>query len=140
MYVVDAADTPSVDTAAKVRAQQRRRAGACSSQEARPGVCAELALGRRSGGRVQVAGLAPQPWALLGPSSPTTGMAPALWAQTAPGLKPLPPPQPQELHALLERPSLDGIPLLVLGNKNDLPGALSTQQLIERLGLQARTR
>ncbi|KAI8471237.1 MAG: P-loop containing nucleoside triphosphate hydrolase protein [Monoraphidium minutum] len=43
----------------------------------------------------------------------------------------------KELHALLERPSLDGIPLLVLGNKNDLPGALSTQQLIERLGLQS---
>lgn len=43
----------------------------------------------------------------------------------------------KELHALLERPSLEGIPLLVLGNKNDLPGALATQQLIEKLGLQS---
>lgn len=43
----------------------------------------------------------------------------------------------KELHSLLERPSLDGIPLLVLGNKNDLPGALTTQQLIERLELQS---
>ncbi|GBG00146.1 ADP-ribosylation factor 8B [Raphidocelis subcapitata] len=41
----------------------------------------------------------------------------------------------RELHSLLERPSLDGIPLLVLGNKNDLPGALTTQQLIERMDL-----
>eukprot|EP00775_Hariotina_reticulata_P012566 gene12566-12698_t len=42
----------------------------------------------------------------------------------------------KELHALLTKPSLDGIPLLVLGNKNDLPGSLGTQQLIEKLGLQ----
>lgn len=41
----------------------------------------------------------------------------------------------RELHALLERPSLDGIPLLVLGNKNDLPGALGTQALIDRMEL-----
>jgi hypothetical protein len=31
---------------------------------------------------------------------------------------------------------LDGIALLVLGNKNDLPGALGTQQLIQQLELQ----
>jgi ADP-ribosylation factor-like protein 8 len=42
-----------------------------------------------------------------------------------------------ELHGLLEKPSLRGTPLLVLGNKSDLPGALSTQQLIDRLGLKA---
>jgi len=42
---------------------------------------------------------------------------------------------PQELNSLLERPSLDGIPLLVLGNKNDLPGALTTNALIERMEL-----
>jgi hypothetical protein len=47
-----------------------------------------------------------------------------------------PPLTPQELHALLERPSLDGIPLLVLGNKNDLPGALTTEQLISRMDLE----
>jgi hypothetical protein len=46
----------------------------------------------------------------------------------------------KELTALLTKPSLQGIPLLVLGNKNDLPGALGTQQLIERMGLQVRTR
>jgi hypothetical protein len=44
----------------------------------------------------------------------------------------------KELTALLTKPSLAGIPLLVLGNKNDLPGALGTQQLIERMGLQVR--
>lgn len=44
----------------------------------------------------------------------------------------------KELHALLTKPSLDGIPLLVLGNKNDLPGALGTQQLIEKMQLQVR--
>lgn len=42
----------------------------------------------------------------------------------------------KELHALLAKPSLDGIALLVLGNKNDLPGALGTQQLIQQLELQ----
>lgn len=41
-----------------------------------------------------------------------------------------------ELHSLLEKPRLAGIPLLVLGNKNDLPGAVGTAELIERLGLK----
>jgi ADP-ribosylation factor-like protein 8 len=40
-----------------------------------------------------------------------------------------------ELHNLLGRPQLAGIPVLVLGNKNDLPGALSAEQLVVRLGL-----
>jgi hypothetical protein len=44
----------------------------------------------------------------------------------------------RELHALLDKPSLAGVPLLVLGNKNDLPGALGTQDLIERINLQVR--
>jgi GTPase SAR1 family protein len=44
----------------------------------------------------------------------------------------------RELHELLGKPSLTGIPLLVLGNKNDLPEALSTDQLIARLDLQVR--
>ncbi|DBA96453.1 hypothetical protein WJX77_002454 [Trebouxia sp. C0004] len=43
----------------------------------------------------------------------------------------------QELHELLQKPSLAHTPLLVLGNKNDLPGALSTTELIERLDLKA---
>ena len=43
----------------------------------------------------------------------------------------------EELHALLDKPVLDGIPLLVLGNKSDLPGKLSVDELIEALNLKA---
>ena len=43
----------------------------------------------------------------------------------------------EELHALLEKPVLDGIPLLVLGNKSDLPNKLSVDQLIDALDLKA---
>lgn len=43
----------------------------------------------------------------------------------------------EELHALLDKPVLDGIPLLVLGNKSDLPGKLSVDELIEVLNLKA---
>lgn len=46
-------------------------------------------------------------------------------------------PAKQELHALLEKPALQGIPVLVLGNKNDLPNALGVEQLIEVLNLKA---
>lgn len=42
----------------------------------------------------------------------------------------------EELQGLLAKPSLAGIPLLVLGNKNDLPEALSANELIARLGLK----
>lgn len=42
-----------------------------------------------------------------------------------------------ELHNLLEKPQLQGIPILVLGNKKDLPGALDESQVIERLNLGA---
>ena len=42
-----------------------------------------------------------------------------------------------ELHNLVDKPQLAGIPILVLGNKNDLPGALTAEQLIDRLGLGA---
>lgn len=38
-----------------------------------------------------------------------------------------------ELHQLLDKPQLEGIPVLVLGNKKDLPNALDEKQLIERL-------
>eukprot|EP00049_Salpingoeca_infusionum_P005702 m.95544 g.95544 ORF g.95544 m.95544 type:complete len:185 (-) comp13059_c0_seq1:300-854(-) len=42
----------------------------------------------------------------------------------------------QELHNLLEKPQLAGIPVLVLGNKNDLPNAYTSEQLIEAMGLK----
>ncbi len=38
-----------------------------------------------------------------------------------------------ELRNLLEKPQLAGIPVLVLGNKNDLPNSLACEQLIDRL-------
>ena len=42
----------------------------------------------------------------------------------------------RNLHQLLEWPSLEGIPLLVLGNKNDIDGALTEEELIEELNLR----
>jgi len=42
----------------------------------------------------------------------------------------------EELHALLDKPVLKGIPLLVLGNKSDLPEKLSVDQLIDALNLK----
>ncbi|CBI39972.3 unnamed protein product, partial [Vitis vinifera] len=41
----------------------------------------------------------------------------------------------RDVHDLLNKPSLNGIPLLVLGNKIDKPGALSRHALIEEMGL-----
>ena len=38
-----------------------------------------------------------------------------------------------ELHNLLDKPQLQGIPILVLGNKRDLDGALDEKDLIERM-------
>lgn len=38
-----------------------------------------------------------------------------------------------ELHNLLDKPQLQGIPILVLGNKRDLEGALDEKELIERM-------
>ena len=38
-----------------------------------------------------------------------------------------------ELHELLSKPSLNGIPLLVLGNKIDKEGALSKQALTDEM-------
>jgi hypothetical protein len=38
-----------------------------------------------------------------------------------------------ELHDLLNKPSLHGIPLLVLGNKIDKPEAISKQALIDQM-------
>ncbi len=43
----------------------------------------------------------------------------------------------EELNLLLEKPALEGIPLLVLGNKSDLPNKMSVDDLIEALNLKA---
>lgn len=40
------------------------------------------------------------------------------------------------LHDLVARPTLQSVPLLVLGNKNDLPQALATPELSARMKLQ----
>lgn len=42
------------------------------------------------------------------------------------------------LHDLMQRPSLQDIPLLVLGNKNDLDQALTAADLTAQMQLQAR--
>jgi len=42
----------------------------------------------------------------------------------------------KELNELLQKPTLAGIPLLVLGNKNDLPEAISAEELTEKFGLK----
>ncbi|VDD96578.1 unnamed protein product [Enterobius vermicularis] len=42
-----------------------------------------------------------------------------------------------ELMQLLDKPQLEAIPVLVLANKKDLPGALDERQLIERMNLSA---
>ncbi|XP_018909147.1 ADP-ribosylation factor-like protein 8B-A isoform X1 [Bemisia tabaci] len=38
-----------------------------------------------------------------------------------------------ELHQLVDKPALAGIPILVLGNKRDLPNALDVKELIDRI-------
>lgn len=42
----------------------------------------------------------------------------------------------EELHALLEKPAMEGIPLLVLGNKSDLQNHLDVNKLIDKLDLK----
>jgi len=44
-----------------------------------------------------------------------------------------------ELNDLLTKPSLNGIPLLILGNKIDKSEALSKQALVDQLGLESVT-
>ncbi|EME81374.1 uncharacterized protein MYCFIDRAFT_58894 [Pseudocercospora fijiensis CIRAD86] len=46
----------------------------------------------------------------------------------------------EELHILLEKPAMEGIPLLVLGNKSDLPNHASVDELIAALNLKSVTR
>lgn len=43
----------------------------------------------------------------------------------------------KELHDLISKPQLANIPLLVLGNKNDLEGAVSLEELINIMGLNS---
>lgn len=50
---------------------------------------------------------------------------------------PLIPKAKEELHALMSRESLIGIPLLVLGNKTDLDEKLSVDELIDELDLKS---
>ena len=38
-----------------------------------------------------------------------------------------------ELHTLLDKTQLASIPILVLGNKRDLPNALDEKELIEKM-------
>ena len=45
----------------------------------------------------------------------------------------------EELHELLAKPTVRGIPLLVLGNKSDLPEKASVDELIEALDLKKVT-
>jgi len=45
----------------------------------------------------------------------------------------------KELHELLNKPPLAGIPLLVLANKNDLPDAASSDDIIQKLDLKSVT-
>ncbi|EMP32610.1 ADP-ribosylation factor-like protein 8B-A, partial [Chelonia mydas] len=45
-----------------------------------------------------------------------------------------------ELHSLIDKPQLHGIPVLVLGNKRDLPGALDEKQLIEKFCRKIRSK
>mmetsp|Transcript_26059 Transcript_26059/g.18517 ORF Transcript_26059/g.18517 Transcript_26059/m.18517 type:complete len:83 (+) Transcript_26059:308-556(+) len=42
----------------------------------------------------------------------------------------------KQLKDLLDYPSLEGIPLLLLGTKNDIEGALTEEELIEELNLR----
>ncbi|KAI1261011.1 ADP-ribosylation factor family-domain-containing protein [Xylariaceae sp. FL1019] len=42
----------------------------------------------------------------------------------------------EELHSLMSQKTLEGIPLLVLGNKSDLPDKISVDELIEALDLK----
>lgn len=44
-----------------------------------------------------------------------------------------------ELHNLLDKPQLQSIPVLVLGNKRDLPNSLDEKELIEQMNLNAIT-
>lgn len=42
-----------------------------------------------------------------------------------------------ELHNLLQWPSVEGVPVLVLGNKNDIPDAMDKDNLIQAMDLKS---
>ena len=42
-----------------------------------------------------------------------------------------------QLHQLVQWPSVEGVPLLVLGNKNDLPGSLDENGIIQAMDLKS---
>lgn len=42
----------------------------------------------------------------------------------------------EELHMLLQKPSVAGIPVLVVGNKSDLPSHMTSDELIHQLDLE----
>jgi ADP-ribosylation factor-like protein 8 len=42
-----------------------------------------------------------------------------------------------ELHDLMSKPTLEAIPILILGNKSDLPNKLSVDELIDQLDLKS---
>lgn len=48
----------------------------------------------------------------------------------------------EELHSILEEESMNGVPLVIIANKQDLPNALSCDQLASQMGLDnlARTK
>ena len=54
--------------------------------------------------------------------------------------RPAMPVAKEELHALLEKESVDGIPLLILGNKSDLEGKMGVDEVIEGLELKRVTK
>lgn len=43
----------------------------------------------------------------------------------------------EELHILMDNQTLSGIPLLVLGNKSDLPDKLTVDELIDVMDLKS---
>ncbi|KAK7719682.1 hypothetical protein SLS64_001861, partial [Diaporthe eres] len=43
----------------------------------------------------------------------------------------------EELHSVMSSPTLEGIPLLVLGNKSDLPDKLTVDELIDAMDLKS---
>ena len=45
----------------------------------------------------------------------------------------------EELHILMDKPAMEGIPLLVLGNKSNLPDHLNVDDLIDALNLKTIT-
>ena len=41
----------------------------------------------------------------------------------------------EELFGIIESPEMHGVPVVVVANKQDLPGAMGTSQVADKLGL-----